>query len=517
MNRDHSIKLLKAITRWDIVVIGGGATGLGVAVDAASRGFKTLLIEQTDFAKGTSSRSTKLVHGGVRYLQQGNIKLVTEALKERAILLKNAPHVCRKIGFIIPAFRWWEKFYYGTGLKIYDLLSGKSNIGHTRILSRTETAEYLPAIPVKNLKGGIIYYDGQFDDSRLALNLAATATEQGASLINYCSVVGFLKKGNIITGVELHDELNNNSFRVHARAVINATGVFTDQILKLDNSNSQATITASQGVHLVFNQKHFPAEVALMIPKTSDGRVLFVIPWNGKIIVGTTDTPVSQINKEPLALKQEIDFILGNLNLYLEHRVTPEDILSIFTGLRPLVKQSSIKKTALLPRDHVIIVSSSGLLSITGGKWTTYRKMAAQVIDKAIAMGRLQPAACRTSTLKIHGHSEEDNGVNPLAYYGSDLEAIKGLYKENSDWESLLHPDLPYPRAAVVFAARNEMAQTVEDVLARRTRALFLDAKISIAIAPLVAEILAREMGKDELWIDGQLKSFYAIAKNYIP
>lgn len=516
MNRTLMLQSLETEARWDIIIIGGGATGLGAAVDAATRGYKTLLLEREDFAKGTSSRSTKLLHGGVRYLAQGNFKLVTEALKERGLILKNAPHVSRHFSFIIPAYKWWEKFYYGLGLKIYDLMAGKAGLEKTRIISARTASELLPSIKKDTLKGGIIYQDGQFDDCRLALNLAQTAAENGATILNYCKVTSLVKENKKITGVALTDTLSRKEYKVFAGVVINATGVFVDDILKMDDVQQANLVSPSQGVHLVLDKKFFPGKDAMMIPKTTDGRVLFAVPWHNKIVVGTTDTPIDHISSEPLALDAEVNFILHNINVYLNANVTGADVLSVFAGLRPLVKIKSVRNTSLMPRDHSILTSKSGLISITGGKWTTYRKMAKDVINKASLVGKLVPKDCVTQDLKIHGWIKQDDKMDPLSYLGADLAEVKKLYKENEEWASLIHPSFPYNKACVIWAVRSEMAMTVEDVLARRTRMLFLDARAAIDSAPGVARLMAAEMKKDEDWILEQTSSFMTLAKRYL-
>ena len=510
---------------WDLCIIGGGATGLGVAVDAASRGFRTLLLEQYDFAKGTSSRSTKLVHGGVRYLQQGNIKLVTEALHERGILRKNAPHLVKDQSFIVPNYKWWEGPYYGIGLKVYDWMSGSLGLGPSKILSREETLELAPTLDGEGLKGGVLYHDGQFDDARLAISLARTAAEQGAVLINYCRVEGFIKDGDRIVGVHAEEKISGRSYEIRARAIINATGVFTDAVLQMDEPGSEPIIAPSQGVHIVLDKEYLPGEAAILVPHTDDGRVLFAVPWHDKIIIGTTDTPVKEVQAEPRALPAEIDFILQQIGRYLVRTPTRADIRSVFAGLRPLVRSSS-KKTAELSRDHLITVAGSGLITITGGKWTTYRRMAEDTVNTAISKVGLPERACVTATLPIHGARIAGQGQGsdpgptnfhaPLYYYGTDIPAIRALARADPDLAILLHQRLPYIRAEIVYAAREECCMTVEDALSRRTRALLLDAQAAIESAPVVAELLARELGRDQQWQKDQLQEFRELAANYL-
>lgn len=507
---------LEEPTEWDIIIIGGGATGLGAAVDAASRGYKTLLLEQHDFAKGTSSRSTKLVHGGVRYLAQGNIKLVKEALRERGILLRNAPHVTNNVSFVMPSWHWWEKYYYGVGLKIYDLLAGKLGLGKTEILSKKSTINYLPTINSKGMSGGVVYHDGQFDDSRLAINLAQTAAEQGATVINYCKVVGLRKGIKKIIGVFAQDVLNGKEYELKCKVVINATGVFTDDILKMDDKERHELVSPSQGIHLVIDKKFFPGTKSMMIPKTDDGRVLFAVPWHDKVVLGTTDTPVEEYSLEPVAFEEEVDFIISHINRYLNIEVKRSDVKSVYVGLRPLVNMKGQKNTALLNRDHTIVVSASGLVSITGGKWTTYRKMAKDVVNNAAFVAKLPKSECVTDELKIHGFIDKVDSKDFLHYYGSDAEKIKQLQNHNPSLKETIAEGLPYSKAEVIWAVRNEMAMTAEDVLARRTRLLFLDAKAAVAAAPVVVQLMANEMNKDDAWQQQQLKEFNEVAENYI-
>jgi glycerol-3-phosphate dehydrogenase len=515
VNRNNSIQQLNSTTQWDIIIIGGGATGLGCAVDAASRGYKTLLLEKYDFAKGTSSRATKLVHGGVRYLEQGNIRLVREALMERGRLLKNAPHVCHTLAFVVPFYKWWQKWYYAFGLWLYELLSGKWSLGPTKFLSKKGTLRNLPDLAADKLSGGVLYFDGQFDDSRLAINLAQTATEYRATVINYCGVTGFVKKENRITGVVAKDELTGNVFELAGKVVINATGVFSDELLQLAEGHKEQTIAPSQGIHLVVDKKFFKGNAGLMVPKTDDGRVLFAIPWHDKLLLGTTDTPVENIVTEPRPLKEEIDFIIQHFNRYASSAIGYSDVLSVFVGLRPLAKSGDKKKTAVMPRDHHIAVLPSGLIHVTGGKWTTYRSMAEHAVDKAVLYGGLKTTKCKTSHLKIHGWKLE-NDASHLSIYGSDAAAIKKLLEADASLAEKIHPQYPYTKAEVKWMVENEMVQTVEDVLARRIRLLFLDAKAAIEAAPTVAELMAVVMNKDGEWIIEQTASFEKLAAGYL-
>ena len=514
MNRKEQLERISIDSKYDIIIIGGGATGLGCAVDAASRGYKTLLLEKYDFAKGTSSRATKLVHGGVRYLAQGNIRLVREALLERGRLLQNAPHVCHTLPFVVPSYKWWQKWYYGIGLWVYEFLSGKLSLGKTKLLSKPTALVHLPDLSIDELTGGVLYFDGQFDDSRLAVNLAQTAIEQGATVINYCGVTGFSKKNNMIAGVTAMDEISGQSFEISAKVVINATGVFADELLQLAEGHSEKTIAPSQGIHLVVGKHFFKGNTAMMIPKTDDGRVLFVIPWHDQLLLGTTDTPVENISTEPTPLQEEIDFIITHFNRYTASKITNEDVKSVFVGLRPLAKQGNEKKTAVMPRDHVVKVLPSGLIHVTGGKWTTYRSMAEHAIDKAIQSAGLAISSCKTKHLKIHGWSANKSNTS-LSIYGVDEAAIQLMITEDPTLSEKIHPLYSYTKAEVHWVVAHEMAITIEDILARRTRLLFLDARAAIEAAPLVATILASVTGKDAQWEREQVDKFNKLAKNY--
>ena len=486
MNRAQNLATLSSNSHFDILIIGGGATGLGSALDAASRGLKTLLIERADFSKGTSSRSTKLVHGGVRYLAQGNIKLVREALRERGLLLKNAPHLCHTQSFIIPVYSWFDKIFYGVGLKIYDLLAGKLSLGATKILSKKQTLAAIPTLQAKNLVGGIRYFDGQFNDSRLCIDLATTAEENGAILLNYCEAIAFEKQHKKITAVVCKDRISGLEYTITTKSVINATGVFTDAILQMDDVSQGDIVTPSQGIHLVLRKDFFPSLEALMIPKTADGRVLFAVPWEGVVVLGTTDTPVEQVSEDPQPLEEEVDFILSHFNQYTTNNITRNDLLSTFTGLRPLVKGSGKEGTALLSRDHTILVSSSGLVTITGGKWTTYRNMAEDAVNNAVFSSKQKAGPCITKELPIGKPKERQ-------------KAIEALMEEDPSLAQLLHPDYTYTYAELVYAIRFEMAMTVEDLLSRRTRLNILDAKAATALMPAVASLLAKECRNEKL------------------
>jgi len=503
--------------QWDIIIVGGGATGLGTALDAASRGYKTLLLEQSDFAKGTSSRSTKLVHGGVRYLAQGNIGLVKEALYERGLLLKNAPHLVKNKTFIIPVYSWWKSAFYTIGLKIYDLLAGTLSFGPSKRISEEEVAECLPGINLIGLYGGVLYHDGQFDDSRLAINLAQTCLEQGAAVLNYVQVTGLLKNDGKISGVVAKDVETGKVYQLKGKVVINATGVFVDDLLRVDEPGKKPLVRPSQGIHIVVDRSYMPGEDALMIPETDDGRVLFILPWHGKLLIGTTDTPLNEHSLEPVALEEEIGFVMRTAQKYLTRTLTRRDVRSVFAGLRPLAAppDGSIS-TKEISRSHKLIVSVSGLVTITGGKWTTYRKMGEDTVDKAITVGKLAPAKCVTKDIAIHGSLKTPVHDDFLSVYGSDRSAVLELCGENTDWLKKLHPHFEYIRAEVIWAVRNEMAWTVEDVLARRLRALFLDARLAIEMAPVVASLMSKELNRDESWEKAQVTDFNYTAEGYL-
>ncbi len=519
MKRAVMLQRLEQSPQTDLLIIGGGATGLGIAVDAQSRGFRSVLLEAEDFAKGTSSRSTKLVHGGVRYLEQGDIPLVLEALKERGILHQNAPHIVHHLSFIVPRYKWWEGPFFGIGLKVYDALAGRLNLGSSKMLSREETLQRIPNVEPENLLGGVEYFDGQFDDARLAITLAQTAANLGGCLLNHARVTQLTKKDGLVNGVEFTDQLSQKTYRVEARVVINATGIFTDQIRRLDDPQAVPSVQPSQGVHLVFSKDFLPSDSAIMVPHTDDGRVLFVIPWHNRIIVGTTDTAMSEPKIEPRALDEEVEFILRNASRYLAKSPTRKDILSIFAGQRPLVRPPGKGDTATktISRNHEIFVSDSGLLTVAGGKWTTYRKMAEDALDHALQLSGHGHSPCVTEHLHLHGWrnaraSEQDD---LLRVYGTDIFELQVLCEENPRWQEPLHPKLPYPKGVIPWAVRREMAFTVEDVLARRTRALFLEAAAASEVAPEVADIMRLELGLSEEWAKDQVATFQALARGY--
>jgi len=519
-NRSKLLEALQQQTAWDLVVIGGGATGLGIAVDGATRGYKTLLIEQSDFAKGTSSRSTKLVHGGVRYLAQGDIGLVREALKERGRLLHNAPHLTRNESIIIPCYSYFSSIKYVAGLKLYDWLSGRLSFGKSKLIRKSTLKSKLPTVQKSGLKCGVLYHDGTFDDARLALNLAQTAVEHGAVCLNYTKVTALTKnEQGRIDGLSVTDTLGGRSYQIQARAVVNATGVFADEILHMDNAAAKTTIRPSQGIHLVLDRRFLKSEDGIMIPKTDDGRVLFVLPWFDKVLMGTTDTPLNKHDLEPRALESEIEFVLRTAGKYLDQAPGREDVQSVYAGLRPLAATSDTEdKTKEISRSHKVLVAKSGLVSIIGGKWTTYRKMAEDTLSKMISQGLLPSKACVTQNLPIHGAAPLGDPRDPLCGYGSDKPLLQTYMNGNPE---LTWPVGGYDRLLtiqVVWAVRHEMAQTVEDVLARRTRILFTNARKAMELADPVADIMAREMGIEDggQWKEAQVAEFKRLAKGYL-
>ncbi len=506
---------------FDVLVVGGGATGLGVAVDAASRGYSTCLVEAYDFAKGTSSRSTKLVHGGVRYLEQLDIALVMEALHERGLMHQNAPHLVHDLAFLVPRYTWWEGPFYGAGLKLYDALAGKRNLGPSRFLSRDETTAAIPNVARDGLLGSVEYHDGQFDDARMALSLARTAADHGAVVINQVRVTALRKDSTgTVCGVEATDAESGRTLSIRATVVVNACGIFSDELRVLDDQSTQRMIEPAQGVHLVFDRAFQPSNRAIMVPHTDDGRVLFVIPWHERIVVGTTDTPMPHAEIEPRALPDEVEFILRNAARYLEREPTHSDVRAVYAGMRPLVHESGVDSpTKSISRSHKVVVSSSGLVSIMGGKWTTYRRMAQDTMSRVIDVGQLDRRPCETESLRVHGWLARDDAATPaedwLRVYGSDAGELRAVCNERAGWNAPMHARLPYMLGAAAYAVRHEMARSTEDVLARRTRALLIDAAASSEIAETVAQIVASELGRDGAWATEDASAFRRLAAGY--
>ncbi|MCH7549708.1 MAG: glycerol-3-phosphate dehydrogenase/oxidase [Candidatus Krumholzibacteriota bacterium] len=518
MNRDRMIEQLQAAEKpWDVVIIGGGATGLGCAVDAASRGYRTLLLERNDFGSGTSSRSTKLIHGGVRYLRRGNLFLVAEALRERGILMRNAPHLVSPIPFIIPAYRMWEKPYYGAGLLFYDALSGRNRIAATRFLSCEETIALAPTIAPSALRGSVLYHDAQFNDARLTIALARTAADAGAVVINYCRVTGILKRGSVTAGVHVEDVETGAQTEVGARCVINATGVFADDVRTLDDTTAQPMIRPSRGVHVVVDRRFLPGESAVLVPHTDDGRILFLIPWMGRVLIGTTDTPVETATADPVPSRDEIDYLIAHVRRYFIHAPEHSDILGAFAGLRPLIGSDSPgHDTAALSREHVITVSNSAMVTVTGGKWTTYRKMAEDAVDQAAFIAGLQTVPSATHKMRIRGYDPDPGRHGRLALYGSDAPRIVELESRGNSGSLSGSPAVP-SEGEVRWFVESEMARSVEDVLSRRARTLFLDASGAVAATPGVARLMAELLGRDGDWVEDQVSAFTALANRCLP
>lgn len=498
----------------DVLIIGGGASGLGLALDASTRGYKTLLVEARDFTQGTSSRSTKLLHGGVRYLAQGNFALVYEALHERGYLMSNAPHLCAPQGFVIPCAHLGGALFYAMGLKLYACMAGKLHVGSTQVVLKPPP-DLLPGVQKKKCKHAVCYYDGQFDDARLGITLAASARDHGALLLNYMEVVQLLYQDQRVRGVVLRDHLNQQEFSLQAQCIINATGVFTNTINQLDPSTKENHIAPSQGIHLVFDSKFLPSKHALMIPKTSDGRVLFAIPWHGKLVVGTTDTPVQEITYNPKPLEEEIDFLLNTLQEYLTLKPTRKDVLSVFVGLRPLMASQQSSATKNLSRSHKIYTAPSQLVHLNGGKWTTYRAMAEETLDVCIQKGLLEPKACQTRTLKLHGYTTQALEAR-LRVYGTDAKAIQDLEAKDAKLACKLHPNHPYTYAQVFWALEKEMAYSLEDVLSRRMRLLFLDARAGLECAQSVGDFMGAYFNWDATKRDQEIATFKALAQQHI-
>ena len=511
----RSEKLASLSQPFDVLVIGGGATGLGIAVDAATRGYRTALVETGDFAQATSSRATKLVHGGVRYLASGQIHLVYEALHERAVMLRNAPHLVEPLGFVLPAQSWIDLPFYGIGLKIYDLLSGSASMGPTSILSQKETKKKIPNIAADKLRGGIFYHDGQFDDARLALALARTAEDHGATVLNYVRSTSFLKENGKITGAVVQDVETGTEYSVHAKCVINATGIFVDDLRKEDDHAIPKLLSVSRGTHIVVDPEVLGSHNAIMVPKTEDGRVIFAIPWLGKVVIGTTDLAATDVEMEPGHIASEIDYLLEHINPYLTKQISHSDILSVFSGLRPLVTGKS-STTSKLSREHHIDTSPTGLITVAGGKWTTYRRMAEDTFTFAIKHNMLPDKPCRTRDIKLHA-APTVKLPGPLARYGDDASEITKLVATRPDLSDPVVPNSSFDfiLAEVVFAVRHEMARTVEDVLSRRMRLLLLDAKAASAAAPSVAALMARELNALGHWEQQQVTAFQHLATTF--
>jgi len=511
MKRDLMLKTLeKEDNLYDFIIIGGGATGIGIALDASSRGYSCALFEKSDFTKSTSSKSTKILHGGVRYLAQGNVALVREASIERGLLRENAPHLVKNLWFIVPTAGIKEDIMYTVGLTFYDMLAGRLGLGKTTHLSKKNTLKRIPTLNPNKFTSGVAYHDGQFDDSRLAINSLETAVEHGAVVLNYANVIGLTKNGKgQLSGVTIKDEETKKTFSVKGKNIINAAGVFANEVLFMDDPKQPKVVAPSQGVHLIIDKSFYPTDDAMMIPHTDDGRILFLIPWHDKVILGTTDLPVKDPSLEPKATEEEINFILKTASRYLTKAPTRSDVLSVFAGLRPLAApKAEGKKTKEISRSHKIYVSDSGLITIIGGKWTTYRKMGEDMIDRAEKERKWNHIETKTKHLKIHGYTKEVDYKDPMYFYGTDKDLIMKLMEEEPDLKTTISKKLNINKAQVVWSVRNEMARNIEDFLARRVRAQLLDAKESIKIAPVVAEIMANELGKTKKWQEEQVNNY---------
>lgn len=519
MQRDKILQQVEQFNDlYDFIIIGGGATGIGIALETSSRGYRTLLLEKSDFTKSTSSKSTKLLHGGVRYLAQGDVALVREACVERGRLLKNAPHLTKNQSFVIPAMGWFDEVKYTVGLKMYDMLAGTYSLGSSQRISKKKALEKIPTMNPDKITAGIVYHDGQFDDSRLAVNVLQTAVEHGAHVLNYMSVINLTRaEDGMLNGVVFKDAETGKEYTKKGKAIINATGVFADQVLQMDKPGADKTIRPSQGVHVVLDKAFLPGDHAIMIPETDDGRVLFAVPWHNKVVVGTTDTPVKNATLEPVALEEEIKFILDTAGRYLTKAPKRQDVLSIFAGLRPLAApKAGSSKTKEISRSHKIVVSDSLLFTMVGGKWTTFRRMAQDMVEKVESVKDWKKTSSPTKKLKIHGYTTDVNHNDPMSIYGSDKQKIHELAASQTGMDTLISEPLQLMKAQVVWAVRYEMARTLEDVLSRRIRCLFLNAPEAMRIAPKVAQIIAEELGKDLNWQQQQLKSFISVANNYV-
>lgn len=517
VTRDDALDRARELRPWDVIVIGGGCAGLGSAVEAAARGYRTLLIERGDFTSGTSSRSTKLVHGGVRYLRQGHVSLVMGALKERGRLRRNAPHLVTDLSLVIPAYRFWEKPFYGIGLKTYDVMAGRRNLGRSKVLSRGRTLERISTLSGEGLHGGVLFHDGQFDDARLGWTLVRTFLNLGGVAVNYAEAEGLVEARGAVRGVRLRDCLGGGEWTARGSVVINATGPFADVLRTLDDAQSSPVVTVSQGAHIVVSRSYLPGKTALLVPSTDDGRVLFAIPWHDHVLIGTTDVALPNPVSGPRPASEEIDYMIEHAARYLTRPLGREDVLSTWAGLRALVRAGTGESTAELSRDHAISVSRRGLVTVVGGKWTTYRKMGQDTIDRAAEVGGLSRATSPTRRMHLHGYHPSGDVLDPWRVYGTDADHIRAVESADPSAAEVLHPSLPFRKSQVIWAARNEMAVRVEDVLARRTRALFLNATGAMESAPEVARLMASELGRDQAWVKAELASFGALAEGYLP
>ena len=514
--RSYMLDRATQLRPWDVIVVGGGCTGLATALDASARGYRTLLIERGDFTSGTSSRSTKLIHGGVRYLRKGQVGLVYRALRERHRLRANAPHLVRSLSLIVPAYRWWERPWYGAGLKLYDALAWRRNLGSSRLLGRRESRNHLSTLSTDGLRGGVLFHDGQFDDARLGWALIRTAATLGCVALNYAEAVGLVEARGKVKGVKVRDLVGGDEWIARGAVVINAAGPFADSLRRMDEPRLAPSVVLSRGVHIVVSSAFLPGHTALLVPSTDDGRILFAIPWHGHVLIGTTDVPVAEPSHEPTPGAAEVDYLIDHAGRYLTRPITRADILSVWAGLRGLMASGSGADTAALSRGHSVAVSRRGLVTVTGGKWTTCRKIAQDAVSMAADAGGLSRAVSVTARLPLHGYSTRRDVRYPWNVYGTDADAIREMEAADEPLSQLMHPSLPYRLSHAAWAARSEMAVRLDDVLARRTRALFLNARAATAAAPAVAEVMARELGHGNAWVEAQVRSFKELAKGYL-
>ena len=501
---------------WDVIVVGGGCSGIATALDASARGYRTLLLERGDFTGGTSSRSTKLVHGGVRYLRQGKVQMVYRALRERLRLWRNAPHLVRSLPLIVPAYRWWERPWYGAGLKFYDALGGRRGPGGSRLLSRRQCLNRLSTLQERGLRGGVLFHDGQFDDARLGWALVRTAANLNCVALNYAEVTGLVESRGAVKGVRVRDRIGGGEWVARGAVVVNAAGPFADTLRAMDDPGPGPGVVLSRGAHIVVSSAFLPGAAALLVPTTDDGRVLFAIPWHGHVVIGTTDVPVASPSAEPLPSDEEVDYLLDHAGRYLARPLGRSDILSAWAGLRALVPEGSGDNTAALSRDHRVSVSRRGLVTVAGGKWTTCRRVGQDTVDMAADAGGLSPAPSVTANLRLYGYTARRDLLAPWRVYGAQAGAVRELAEGDPRLDDLMHPGLPYRLGQAAWAVRYEMAVRVEDVLARRTRALFLNARAAMAAAPGVARVMAAELGRGGRWAEVEVRSFRGVAEGYV-
>ncbi len=504
---------------YDIIIIGGGATGSGIALDASYRGFKTLLLEKNDFSEGTSSRSTKLVHGGVRYLEAAfkkldinQFNLVKEGLKERSRLLKNAPHLCSRLTLVTPMYKLWELPYMFAGLTMYDLISGKRGLGRSSIVFKNKMISDFPSIKKKGLVGGVKYYDGSFNDARLNISLLQSAKKYNCDCKNYHEVNGFIYKDKKISGLRVKDSINDKEFEVHAPIIINATGAFSDEVRLLDDKNTKKLLDISSGIHIVLDKKYLPSKEGLMIPKTQDGRVLFILPWMGKCLVGTTDEP-TKLSGHPEVAEKDIEYILKHLEIYFDLKIDKKEILSSWSGIRPLVAVDKNASTSSIVREHLIVKSNSGLVSIIGGKWTTYRKMAEEVVDYVISEYDLEKKECGTKKLKLVGSEnftkelkvdslDEETSKHLICMYGDKADEVPKCVSKIKK----LHPRYSYINAEVVYSIREEFVKKPIDFLVRRSNIALIDIEVAKEMLDTVLDIMQKELNWDDEKVQNERK-----------